>query len=409
MSLKFCVDRHVLGTSLHLVHDDGVIAWTNDLPSDAWILSSGFRQERCLLTLLRLNGHEINVEVPEKYVTSMKAVMKNEFSYDRVPWQKILPSQVFKTFLTGLVQNILKATSTVDTSYYTETFSSVTPLFSMLENAAINVPKLNSYLDDSNVVNPQTLRTFKPVAGSFARKIEYNRHGTRTGRLVHAAGPDILTLKRSYRDVITTCFPGGVIRYVDFSSLEARVLLAVSGHENLPRDIYTDICKKLLPVKSRNVMKLIVLATLFGSGQAGLQRLSGLSEKKMSDIQEKIREMFCVEELQKRLHDEFKKNGNTIKNAFGRFVLVHDERTLINSFVQSTGVDVALLGFHFIVTKMRDMSLKSRPIFILHDAMIIDTHPSEVSVIDEIIENGININKMSTPFYLSSSDLYTTS
>ena len=154
MSLKFCVDRHVLGTSLHLVHDDGVITWTNDLPSDAWILSSGFREERCLLTLLRLNGHEINVEVPEKYVTSMKAVMKNEFSYDRVPWQKILPSQVFKTFLTGLVQNILKATSSVDTSYYTETFSSVTPLFSMLENAAINVPKLNSYLDDSNVVNP---------------------------------------------------------------------------------------------------------------------------------------------------------------------------------------------------------------------------------------------------------------
>lgn len=408
MSLRFCIDKAVLGTAQHLVYDDGSLQWVDAIPAETWTLSLNARDEWCLQTLLRLNGHELEATVPERYIASMKTTMKNDYSYDRVPWQKVMPLRVFKTFLTGLVKNVLHASGAVDTGYYIETFSRVTPLFNMLEHAAINVPQLEAYLNDPKTVNPQTLKTFKPIAGSFARKVEYNRFGTRTGRLTHLAGPDILTLKREYRNVITSCFPGGSVRYVDFSSLEARVILATAGHDNLPRDIYADICSKLLPAKSRKVMKLIVLATVFGSGHTELQRLSGLSEKKMTDIQAKIRDMFALEKLEKNLRSQFRELNGKIKNAYGRIVVVPEERTLVNSFVQSTGVDVALLGFQQMVTEMKGRDMRARPIFILHDAILIDTPPNEVEALDQLVSEKIVIPGMTTPFYADATNLYTT-
>lgn len=409
MSLPFCVQKSVLGTPQHLFYNDGQITWVDKVPQQTWLFSHKEEASFCLATVLKLNGNEIDSLVPKKYILSMEEAMKLDFDYAKIPWKDVIPPLEYKLFLTGLVKKIIEASNVVDIDYYLKTFSRVTPLFDMLQPAAINVPKLNAYLEDPKTTNLHTLKTFKPIAGSFARVVQYNRLATRTGRLTHEKGPDILTLKKDYRNVLISCFQGGAVKYVDFASLETRIILNNVGEKNIPHDIYESMRERFLPTKTRNVMKLIVLATVFGSGLADLQRLAGITEKKMLTIQQQIREVFHVEELNAKLKLEHSQRNGKIKNAFGRLINVPEERTLVNSFVQSTGVDVSLLGFLWIATRMSELKMESRPILILHDAMLIDTPSNEAKILEGIVEGGIAVPEMSSPFYMEVKDLYTQS
>lgn len=405
MSLQFCIDRGVLGSSEHFTFINGKSGWSENVPEDVWVLAAEPRKERCLGTLLRLGGIELNTSVPQKYVRTMELAMKEKYSYASVPWRHVVPPRDYKSFILSLIQNVRQAAGAVDPTYYLETFSRVTPLFEGLEHAAINVPKLEEYLANPKTSNPHTLKSFKPVAGSFARRVEYNRFGARTGRLTMQNGPDILTVKKDYRDVITSCFQKGLVKYIDFSSLEARVLMTLAGQKVDVKDIYTKVGRQLDIAKSRKIVKLIVIATIYGSGTGELQQLAGMSERQMAKVQGQIREMFGVETLRKKLSEEWLTQNGKIRNAYGRVLVVPDESTLINSFVQSTAVDVALLGFWELVKSMKERGMKSRPIFILHDAILIDTHPDDELTLDEMISDGVKVTAMQNTFFLDASDL----
>jgi hypothetical protein len=53
---------------------------------------------------------------------------------------------------------------------------------------------------------------------------------------------------------------------------------------------------------------------------------------------------------------------------------------LINSYTQSTGVDVALLGFSNVLKTLKTMN--SKALFVLADALILDMHPDELESIE---------------------------
>ena len=77
---------------------------------------------------------------------------------------------------------------------------------------------------------------------------------------------------------------------------------------------------------------------------------------------------------------EQKKNYEStgrIKNFFGRPIKPSSARDslLYNNYIQSTGVDVALLGFGQILDKAPS---RVRPIFFIHDAMLVDIHPDDI-------------------------------
>lgn len=406
MSFPFCVDSSLTGADAYLIVGDGRLKWREEIPEGMWTLSLETRSENCLRTLLELDACLPELSVPEKYVTSMKEAMGENFSYGEVPWRHVLPPSEYKRFLTGMVKNVQRALDGIDTTYYTETFSRVSGLFESLDYPAIDVPRLEAYLKDPKTVNTHTLASFKPVAGSFARKARYERVGTRTGRLKMKSGPDMLTLKKDYRNVVTTRHAGGRVLYVDFASLEARVLLSAAGKRIETRDVYTEIGKELLPNKSRSIVKLIVIATVYGSHQANLGRLSGLSEKKIDAVMTSVKEMFAVEQLRAKLLAEWKQSNGRIRNFYGRSIVVPDENTLINSFAQSTGVDVALLGFDTIVKSMKAKELKSSATLLCHDAIIIDAHPAEIEEIRAAVDAGSHILGMDNVFFLDIGDLY---
>lgn len=404
MFSSFCVDSSLTGADANLVVRDGKLSWSAELPVDEWIISHVPLEKKCLRTVFSLEGKQPVVEVDAKYVTSMKEAMGQAFSYENVPWRYVLPAAEYRRFLTRMVRSVQDALSDVDTTYYEKVFQEVTPLFDMLDYPAIDVPKLESYLNDPKTVNQHTLASFKPFAGSFAKKVVYDRLGTRTGRLKTKAGPDMLTLKKEYRNVVTTRHKEGKVLYVDFASLEARVLLSVAGISVEHRDVYTEIARRLSLSKPRNVVKLIVIATLYGSHHENLSKLSGLSERRITSLMQSIKEMFAIDSLQSKLLSEWRRTG-AIRNFFGRKVIIKDESTLINSFGQSTGVDVALLGFHQVVKEMKARELKTKAIFLCHDALIVDAHPSEGDAIGDCLQAGQVIPGMQNTFFLDVSEL----
>lgn len=73
---------------------------------------------------------------------------------------------------------------------------------------------------------------------------------------------------------------------------------------------------------------------------------------------------------------------------------------LYNSYVQSTGVDVALEGFRRVADEMRRLAMLSVPVFVLHDACIVDMHPDELVYIDALLAVGSDVGGYGRPFPL---------
>jgi hypothetical protein len=79
-----------------------------------------------------------------------------------------------------------------------------------------------------------------------------------------------------------------------------------------------------------------------------------------------------VGDLLKRLRSEHNENG-FIRNRYRRRIETPDpgDGQLLNSYLQSTGVDVALLGFSEITRRLNPEH--AVPVALLHDALILDT------------------------------------
>ena len=109
-----------------------------------------------------------------------------------------------------------------------------------LKTSKINVIVYKAFLEvEKNASIKNTLATFKPEK-SYTRNISYSTTSNVTGRLVVETGPNILTLPKKNRSIITSRFKEGKILSVDFSSLEPRLCLKLAG-KDADIDIYEHI------------------------------------------------------------------------------------------------------------------------------------------------------------------------
>jgi ABC-type microcin C transport system duplicated ATPase subunit YejF len=78
---------------------------------------------------------------------------------------------------------------------------------------------------------------------------------------------------------------------------------------------------------------------------------------------------------------------------------------LINHYVQSTAVDISLQGFLNILQFLKEMDrlLDIVPLFILHDAIILDVNENAFTLLNALCKIGsTDINGLSeTKFYMS--------
>jgi hypothetical protein len=259
------------------------------------------------------------------------------------------------------------------------------------------VEKLKKFVkSEANPSQMKALKSFSPnLDGDLLRSPIYQQGGT--GRITVKTGPQILTLKKVYRDVIMSRFPGGKIVQFDYSSLEPRVMLAICD-KPFNGDVYEFLADNLSMNLNRARLKMAVMGSLYGISQGKLQTILG-RDVDAAQVSESIKEFFGIRALARRLQRECE-NGNEIRNYYDRplFFTRCDPHLLVSHYVQSTGVDVALSGFKRVIEHIDSEGLNTKPIFVIHDALLLDVPADEIGKINHLKSMGETISKFDCDF-----------
>lgn len=272
-----------------------------------------------------------------------------------------------------------------------------------LKRAKINPVRYAAAIE-SGEGNVPALKSFKPQMGGYAGIITYNRFGSRTGRITIDTGPSILTLKKEHRNIIESRYGSkGKIVIVDFANLEPRVLLYEAGKRCDDPDLYTVLNNELFHGDGdRKIVKAAVISELYGISRYTLQKNLEQPLEVIDEFTKRIRAHFETGKLLKRIKACFVKEGY-ILNRFGRRVKIDEplNHILVNSYAQSTGVDIAMLGFEQIIERCEGR--KITPICLLVDALILDVHEDEMGFLKLI--KSVKVPGYVQSFYLSQEHL----
>lgn len=344
-------------------------------------------------------------EPPEAFKKAFKG-LSAKLQGNAVPWNFALPEKVFNGLQKDIV-NYKQEHQNLDLSYYENIFIPTNKVFDYLQAAKIDTDKYEKYLSLDVTGH---IRSFQPDVNGFARPVEYNRISTVTGRLKTVSGPMLLHLPKIYRSVLKSRWNDGHIIALDYKSLEPRVLLAVNGTQPIEeeKDIYKAIKNSLFSDNqeiSRDTIKKIVLSEIYGAGFETLKKQLPLVQN-LEKIVALISEWFKLDILKENLNREWKStNHRWITNYYGRRVKTENSHTLINHFIQSTAVDVALFGFKHIVEYIENIGRINDiiPMFILHDAIIFDIKQDACDILNGLCKIGsMDIKNLeSTSFYMS--------
>ena len=391
--MHVCIHRDLLGSSRHFVADKSqdYYSWSSLIPDNAWVFGGP--------------DVKVNDSPGEKYVNSWNRVGKT--CKGDVDWEKSLPPDVFKTFVSRLLDQLWCVFESVDDTYYGREFLIGRNLILGLKKASIDIDLFSRLSKKSNKLsNVRSLGSFSPDEDGWAQKPIYSMTSSITGRLTITSGPNILTMRKDLRKIIKSRYKNGKIFQIDFTSLEPRILLLMQGI-SAPKDIYTHISKEVLGGSAtREVSKLATLGAIFGISSARLQESTGLSDTDSLEILKQVRRYFKTAPLGKSLKNEMIEKGY-IENVYGRKVVPssYQSHVLINNKVQSTGVDVSLLGFSDLLKSFNLEQLSVIPLFLIHDSIVIDIPEDQVKKVVDITSEGIYNKRFKTKFPLTAEEI----
>jgi hypothetical protein len=393
-----CIYSKLIGVEKHLViNDDGTHFWSEQVPDSAWIL--GNESPKAFDLLLKVSGQSIDVNPPESYVNAIRSV----YPEGDVPWRHVLPRRIHQVFLRRLLADAKKCLNSSTLSYFEDFWKPIGDLHGMLRSAHVDVEAWSRHCEEGkNAI----LESFSPGPDGMTSSIIYNRFASRTGRLGVESGPMILNLKKSMRDVIdSTHGKNGKIVSMDFNALEARIILYESG-KLAEGDLYANVASNAMPNSPllRSVAKACIISELYGISQKKLAEKLSVPVKEASRFMSAIRGYFDTPTLVEKLKTIHEKEG-CIYNKFGRRLFVPDNSsaTLLNTYAQSTGADAAQLGFLNVMKKLHGTNV--RPLFVLHDALILDVHNDDLQLVNDIKE--IDVPMYEQKFPLKCENFYT--
>lgn len=391
---SFCVDAGVLGTDRHLVCSDTGFTWRMTVPDGVWHLTGTIKpqNDRCLDSLLRLAGVTVDLSPPVRFVNAATLVLSGSVLEGlSPPWSRMIPREAHRAFTKGIIDAVVVAMAQAPAGYFCDTWVPGNVVLRSLVPAKVDRARWQDLLD-AGVGNARVVETFRPGADGFAGRTDYDRFGTLTGRLTVTGGPGILTLKREHRNILVPSTPGGRIVSIDFAALEARVLLYEAGRRCDDVDLYGSIAKELGGGITRKAVKGAVICELYGSSKAALGEALGIGGKELTDFVKRVRSYFNTAELLKRIKQQFVATGRII-NRYGRPVSIDEplSHIMINYYAQSTGADVALLGFSQVITRLVEQAPEVRALYLLHDGMFLDVPENrleQVMAIDHVYVPG---------------------
>ena len=364
----YCISSSYLGSNKNFYKNNEGFYWSSAAPDDCWSLTGNLKlNQKCLDTVLQIAGIRLP-QLPAQHLAVAQLLVTG--SNVHVPWQHFLPKTAYENYFKNTVKVIEESFSELPLGYYETAWAAGTSVLSALKPAKIDVSAWNGFLESASV-NAPVLSSFNPDPRGFADVPVYNRFGTRTGRLTVSEGPNILVLKRELRSIIQSSYKDGVVCSLDFRALEPRIVLAEAGRSSDAEDMYGEVAEKIFGDRqNRDAVKVAVISELYGAAKESLRARLGISQAKIDAFVRGINEYFQLDTLRSRL--ESQAQSGKIINKFGRPLSVDPEakNTLVNTYVQSTGVDVAMMGFDQILKQLGTDGV--RPLFVLHDALILD-------------------------------------
>lgn len=386
--MEVLLDSLLIGSQKNLLMSPDGFTWTEDHDYGTWHFSGNIKNEsmKCWDTVLKLamiSSSSIPT-VPQPYIKMMTQMAPDASP----PWSMVLPPSKYKRFFNDIVKHVQDHLD-VSTDYYLNAWVPGNKILNALKPAKVDGAKVSDIVSAS-AVNSHVVETFRPRAGGYASPIKYDRFGTVTGRLIVETGPSILLLKKDYRSIIKPSVPGGKILSIDFSSLEARILLYESGNDCQEFDLYGMLARQFGGMP-RDLVKAAVLSVLYGSSRSSVALHLGISEDKVIDVVRKIEGYIDTKAIVRRLRMQHDAVGY-IENRFGRRLQVDkpQDNIFVSYYAQSTGVDVSLMGFSKVFESLGSNGI--RPLFVLHDALILDVHPDRV-------QDVMQVDRINVPGY----------
>lgn len=353
-------------------------------------------------------------QAPERFIRAYKG-LSSRLQGSAVPWNLTLPEKLYKAIERDK-ERFDTELNNLNLGYLQDVYIPTQKVFDYLQPAKINTERYHQYVQLDQTGH---IQSFKPNQDGYANVVEYDRISNITGRFKTVSGPMLLHLPKIYRSVLESRWKdNGAVVSLDYKSLEPRVLLATSGtqpKEGIEKDIYDSVRLSLFqdnPEVDRDVVKKIVLSELYGAGIETLrQRLPNVRD--LEAVVGQIADWFGLEALRSKLFEQWKQTSNKyIDNFYGRRVKTETSHTLVNHYVQSTAVDVAMLGFLNILQYVEELGKQQDivPIFILHDALILDIHENCFSLINGLCKLGsVDIRNLeTTTFYMSTDKGFST-
>ena len=371
-----------------------------------------------LKEICRVYGKKFPSLISEPHLKMMAQVVPNTLPKD-IPWDNVLTKDQFSEAVKQQDQAFKSIFEVIgsDISYYEKIYNRTKTVFDYLVPAKINVVKDKLYsMEKENIAS---LIGWKPNQQGFVDIPEYTLCESVTGRMKIKSGPNILLLQKKFRDIIVSRFgKDGSIWYLDYSSLEPRVALSVMNlssqsslnwlsstplqmvelnNDPLPIDIYTHALKKLKisTEVSREAIKQVVLSQLYGQAKSTtIETLEKYGVRRADEIVEMINEFFGIDHLRQVVLQAFQEtHGAFLRTYYGRHLTPEESKphALLNYFIQSTAVDVALMGFENILRRLKNIPDSNKiiaPIFLLHDALILDIHKSVEHLVPRLCNVG---------------------
>lgn len=377
--MDITISRKTLGSDHHLVYNGKDWTWSeNFLNSSAlW----GFDHPRDLQSA----AEALNLHIPlfdnTPWSRSQNLLVNTDSD---IRWFDCMPRQVWKEKVKEAARQLWINFNNKDNSYYITTHTRNREITQGLSRAHIDTVLLNSRMASSNYNIKRSLLKFLPQDGLKCPPFKYSLSKSVTGRMTVYDGPNILTMKRSDRSIFKSRYSDGAIVEIDIVSAEPRVALSLFG-KSAEGDIYKELIKKANLDITRADAKIATLSALYGASHHTIE--SKISNPaKAFEILDLVKDYFGVPHIEKIIKDQHQNLGY-IKNTHGRKIF--SDPPSLNHFIQSSTVDVAFDIFEDLLSKISEFKIDAVPIFIIHDAIVIDVKRSQIKELNKFCKSGL--------------------
>ena len=341
MKNNICVLQDITGIEkIVKIDSDFRVSTCDSFGKDDFVVSKRFHKSN-LEDILQA----INIDIQDPVGAPLRKSYESIYS-GGVDWYRALGKErfvkIFRDFLLATSKEIDES-GCLD---YLNVLREGREILSSFQRIQVDNEKLFFELEnrDSSI-----LRTLVPQNGNLCSVVRYS-HKSQTGRMTVKEGPKVLLLQKDDRKFFMPSNDDNILAQIDFVSLEPRVAFLMTHNES-ERDVYSLISRIIGKDISRAKIKVATISTLYGSGKID------------EDIMKEVRSTFNVKEIMKKIGD-----GEKIKNLYGRPLAPDSERLRLPHYIQSTAVDVSLLGFSKFYKENDDII----PYFMIHDSLVFE-------------------------------------